>query len=713
MAKKTQGAAVQPSGDKARYWRAKVPRQVTQGRTAEALEAVDRFWPRGALADRAAVLLDVWPERLAVELPDPLPTELAEVLAAAPLLLDDAAFDDLCRIPAVAALTGELRAIRDAAQRLAAGAAAAAREALAPVGLRSPLRHARMLVRALCAVLEGQDDVARRALSTLAGTRFAHVARRVTSALDGGDDALAEQLGLSAAGGSELDAALSLVVGARTSEGLARLARLAPALTPRVVRMLRRELPAALLARGVEDTTVLPRIRRTLGSDPDDPEDLRARALIHEHEHYAHAASRIWLAAERAVAKGALYRGVDRTLARAALLARAAQRTLNHALDGPLDFLDEVDEAIAEAAGLYEQALALDVGRRDAWDGLREARVELEDRSALLALNERFAAAFPEDPDVQLSVAADYAARRSFVKAAAHAKRAAALAPHDPRVREVEADILCGRAFKQLAGGRFDAALATFRQALAVADRGLESRLRVSARVALVELSAGGPEVAARLRDELLAAGTSPWIWALHELDALREHVDAHNVPAEFERFWPSREPTAAEITSVLRWCADARRRGVQTKAMGEIAVRVVGHAEVVTEFETLRLAIPWAEGERGLSVCEHAMALFPEEPTFVGPRYTLALELARPARYFATAIAELEAAAQVGREQMLASLPDEIPQDLASRVIEESLASDGGPLEVLAQVRDYLGGGASRPTARASGGRRRSGKRG
>jgi len=680
--------------DKRAYWRGKLPQLVAQGKTSAALEALDRFWPASDLPARVATLLAVWPERLAHELPDPVPAPVAEALAAAPLALDDPAWDALLATPAVAPLAADLRAARAALGHLAAGDSAAAREALSPIGLRSPLRHTRMMVRALAELLDGQDDNARRALATLSASPLAGLAARVTAALDGADRDFAQRLAL-AGGHHELAHAVEPLTEGRALEGLARLSRCVATQPPRVVRALRRDLPAALLAQEVDPDAILRRVRRALGSDPDDPEDLRTRALLEERTGCMHCAAEQWLDLADDIRRGEAYRGLDPVRATAALNTRAARDFLEHSRserESPWGLFGAADYR-TDARRLLEEAIAIDPERRDAWTALRETLESLRDRSALIALSERFAAAFPDDPDAQLRAAEDCARRRSFVKAKKHVERAAELAPHDPRIRDVEADILLGRGLKQLKSGHRDRGLATLRDAAGLTDTSADARLRVRALLAVAEASLDEPGGHERLAGGGPPLGVDPWIWAARCRLAVGRLGRDGGVSDAFVPAAPKVPPRPDEITAVLTLCDDAHDDGEFHPVLADLAMEVAAHGTVLTDEDALHQAVRWCgKGEAALRLAEHADACFPGGFHFTFRRYHLALTHDRPRDYFESAVPKLEALVAVARARLLERLPDPLRDDpVAIQAVEKSLADWGAPVNVLSRVLERL----------------------
>lgn len=655
----TSPMAGAPSGGQAAYWREKLPRLVAQGREPEALGALERFWPARDAA-RARVLVGAWPDRLVAELPHPLPEDVAAELGPAALAFDDGPFGAM--VAGAGELAPELRALRQAAGLLEDGRVPEAREALQSVGLRSPVRAGRAFVRALCAVQEGGDDEARRALDTLAGSPFEGAAARVRAALDGGDPASAQRLGLASAP-SGVGEVVRHLMERRPNEALVAAARCAPALSPGLLRLLRRDLPAALLARGVPPDAIPGRVEKALRADPEDPGWVRLRAVIGDIGGCPCCASERWDALLDAVRKGRAARSLDRPKVEAALHTRAAETLLQRGSFDDLMGLDELDALDADelldridamedsgelegrrrAAGdraateRLHAALALDAGRRGAWDALLRVLERQGDAKALADYAEDLARAFPADPDALLVAARLCSDRGAFTRASEHARRAAALAPDEQRVRDLEAEILMGRARKQVprrvAEGRKLALAASHVYGTTPAVR-----LRARALAGAFELSSGTEAGYDALRDQERAAGTTPWEWHAHLVvagyEAKLRLTDRAHATAAGEDDWGSWPPPGpAALRSVLQ-LADrfARERLPMPVVLQRMARRLAPLATCLTDLDDLILALRFCEAaESALPLAEHATAVHPRDPAFWDIRIHLAMELQRP----------------------------------------------------------------------------------
>lgn len=694
----------QTGGDsgQADYWREKVPRLVSQGRTDEALAAVDRFWPASNPAERFSTLLRTWPLRLASELPATLSPDMAEALAPAPLILEDDAFDALLAAPGAGALAAELRALRVAIAHLGDGALAEARDALQAVGVRSPLRNARMVVRALCSIQDGDDDDARRALSTLRGTPFARVAARIEGGIDGTAPDVSARLGLVAGGARPLDDALRLLRERKPNEALVAISKVATNLTQPVLRLIRRDLPGALLARGVEIEAIPGRMDRALRPDPDDPDDVRLRAVLTEAGGCPCCVPRRWIELLDVVRKRRPPRGLDGRMFEAAILTRAASRLLREAMSGAMDdpfsaFDDLRFDDMETAREWLEKAIQLDPTRRGAWDLLRLLLLELGDKPALNRFAEDLAATFPEDPDALLTAARMCADRRSFTKAADHARRAALLAPHDPRIRDLEAEILIGRAEKQAAGLRPLDGRKSALAACNIVGLGDATRCRARAIAGVFELVAGTTTAWEALREKELATGTSPWEWELRERLAandLRYDIASKRPAVDLSTLPP---PSAADIGRTLRVVAEANANG---RVQGELVLlirHVAPLGAVLTDRRELHLAIHYCmEDADKLPVAERAAELHPDDPTFQTTRCKLAIRVGRPAAYFTEAEATL-------RRLLYAEMDRGADDDewLAYHVDQEMVALLQKTLRAVRKHMKTQGAGGAKPAAR------------
>ena len=638
-----------PSGSNADYWRERLPQLVARGRLDEAAATLERFWPPSDPVARISTIVVAWPARLAAELPESLSPAMAAALAPVPLVLDDVSFAEVLALPAVAEHAPALRALRDASVHLCRGELDEARAALQTVGVRSPLRDARMLLRALCSLQEGADDDASRALTSLRETPFARVAARLTAALDGEAPDVAKRLGLVASPTSTLDEPLRLLRERKPNEALAAISKVAPTLPPPILRLLRRQLPAALLARGVESEAIPARLERALRADPEDPSGARLRAILHEKAGCACCRADSWIRLAEQVRKGKLPPGLDRRQVEAAILTKAAGSIIGELSHAPIDGLDEpyLDD-IEEARDWFDTAIRLDVGRRDAWEHLREILEELDDRPALTQYPDDLAAAFPDDPDALLTAATMCSERKALTKAAAHARRAATLAPDDPRVRDVEAEVLMGRAAKCVSSKRLTDGR---KAALAAADvRGtnVPVRRRARALAAVFEHVLGSAAAADALRARELAAGTSPWEWEALVLAADAETglssrargVRPYSHEDELDT-WP--EPSPEDVTLVLRLASRHADDRPGPSELFALAGRLAERGTCLTDTWALFEATRWCnEGEARMRLLEYAVEIHPINPLFMVERWRYAMSLGRPAAYFVDAEADL-----------------------------------------------------------------------
>lgn len=650
MAKKNKQRATNaaPAGDQTRYWFEKLPRLVSQGRFDDVLSALERFWPASRPKERLSVLIRVWPARVAVELPETVSDALVESLVPATLTFDDAAFEALATARPMAPWVAELRALRVAQEHLCAGQVPMAREVLQAVGARSPLRSGRLWLRALCSLQEGVDDDARRALDALADSPLSGVAARVRAALDGGAPDVARTLGLGSAAPG-LDEAVRLLADRRPNEGLAALARSAALLDRTVLRALRRTLPWTLQSSGVDIKAIPQRLEKALRADPEDPADARLRALLHGRAGCPCCAADRWLDARDALARAALPAGLDRRKVEAALLTRAAEGLIGPGDPSDQDFFPPrhygLLDDLHEARELLEKAITLDPGRRQAWDLQFKALKVLRDRSALTEFTEDYAAAFPEDIDVQLAAAASCSARRSFLKAAAHARRAAQLAPHDPRVRDLEAQILIGRAHKQADSDRVTQGRETVMVACAIQSLSDPVRCHARATAAAFEVAAGTTSNRNALRRHELETGTTPWEWETRELIALNMlgvRRPGLGRPASERDSWAP--PPEGVISRMLDLINEEAGEGRLLIDLIDVARRLAAFGDRLTKERDLRMAIHWAgDDETRLGILEHACATHPDAPEFHLQRCDLAMKLGRPAAYLADAEGELQ----------------------------------------------------------------------
>ena len=657
-------------------------RRIRQGRHADALASVEALFPVTSAEippERLRWLLQHWPEQALEELSSrgAFAPALEAVVADMALAISDGVVDLLDEYGCLTqSFAQDLRALRRASALVSAGEDVPARAELQRIGLRSPCRDGRLFLQALVGGYGGDTSAIARAARLLpAGGAYARLLRAWLDLLDPSVDEepalarnLAKGLGITRAS-AVLQSVGALLAAGRPSAALGAAAQCRPLMSDGLRDALRRDLPAGLLAAGVRSESIPARVERVLSRDPEDPLQLRMRALLAEAEGCTHDAKLLWTEYADQLAAGVSgFTGRDRDLAEAAVRRRLGtliRRMEGEAQDSPMAWLvpqlhhEMTRELLGRACDAFEAAVALDPERPDAWKDLVAASAARGDKAEAARVMERFVKAFPEEPEALLAAARAAGEREAWDKARRYARRAAELEPLNRAARDLEAWTLLGKA-RKLARGK--AAIKVRAAYLALArfegwtpDR----RLECLAEVAAFHHLDGKATTAAGVQRRALATDRRPWLWEAHRILAWvrlsraraaarsRTRRTVGTVPWEWSP--PSQPPEAAELMAVGELvCAAEQERG-RSAGLPRRLDRVVdqavlaGCATVTAESQIADLLEHTRTFEAKLAVAEHGQRLFPDNPRFTLARYAVAVSLRKPAAYFSAAIRELE----------------------------------------------------------------------
>ncbi len=659
------------------------------GDDAQVEQLLDRLWPRTGRVSgpRLRWLAANRPAWLVAEIEklDAAGREhqaVGEALGAAVLGLDAASCERLGRIESRFAT--EALVVRTAAEHIAAGRDEAGLRALRPIGLRSPLRPARLALRGLSAWYRRRDAEAARAFAPLAGDRvFGPLAEAVLYAIEpdpGVEPGPATARCLRALGaGHALEAAAYAAVGrelagGRPNRALRVARRVAGDGSAGLRRALRRDLAGALSALGVEPYQILERIERSLGGGADDPELSGLGALVYELDGDRDEALGFWLDYSHELADLPPEIRAGRAVL-AAVHARIGQRLAAMAEEPSGSLLsllfghDVAGQQRQDARHHLEKALELDPEDLHTWRALLDLLERQGVKAERARVLERFAARFPDHPEALLAAAAGAEQRGALDKALRHIRRAAAVEPLNRRTRARQARLLCAKARKQMRAGRMERARKCYRQAAGVSGCPAKARIEAQAEAAAFEDLSRREEQAAALKDEALQADPRPWLWAGHFLAARRRLHGRRRgrLPGRLDPLPPEPPPPQPEeLLGLLELPAAygdaAADRPPGLEALVERAL-AAGSERLLEPAQLDRALALCPAGEPALALAEQAQRLHPGRPAFVAARYQRALDCGRPAAYFTRALEELQQARAA--QQQAGAEPGELVQEL------------------------------------------------
>ena len=694
-----------PTADNSEYWLSRASRELECGREQKATEYLARAWPSAEAVDRAARmrwLIRHWPRRAV----DEMASGGADVDAVtdAILMLDDETIEAFAALDEFdASWRNDARALRHAAERVAAGDDVAARAALRTIGLRSPFRDGRLFVRGLIALYAKADDEAIGAFQRLVdGAAYGRTARALLDRLgvdDAGadDEANAKVRQVFAAPTGGVREIAKLLGERRTNAALRVVADRMPNLPPELRAALHADLPGALLAAGVEASGALTRLRKAIAAPPDDPRRTRQVALtaekarvlyiaIDEWHQYADelaADRRSWSSTQRPLAAAAVEHHI------AALVTEEAEADERH--DRPYygyfsPQRRQISAERAHAVEHLERAVKLDPACVDYWHALIEATRQARDKPALGRAHERFAKRFPDHPDALTAAAEAASKRKAFDKGLRYARRAAELQPLSRLARDLEASMLSGKARKKFAEGVFDVARRLAAEAVAVPHQTPAHLRSTSAIAGAIEAALVDVDAAIAERKAAVDAfGACPWGWTLDYMRALddlpvgegsRRRGGHRPSLLRYEpALAPVSPPTRQTLTALIS-DADEATESDPPESLHHAIGQLVGAAieaggAQLDDPDVIERALELVkfDGRIVYPFAKRANERWPKRAEIAIARYRAALELKLPVDAFTTADADLRRAFEAARPAEPSDEPDWFAENPYHRV--------------------------------------------
>jgi tetratricopeptide (TPR) repeat protein len=404
--------------------------------------------------------------------------------------------------------------------QLEAGQDDAAREALQPVGLRSPFLEWKVLLRGLQAYYQNDDARALENWQRLDPKRVpARLAAPYRAAIDAGyrtaqppatQQALRQQLEW--LNGDVVQTHLgALRKGLENRETLGPAFRAAESLlpflrqqAPHLIERIGRLLYAAILRYGPDE---LPRYRRVFGAPPDDPNFHRLEAIALDTGGDWGEAHKKWQAFEKEVAaspdrwpgeQGALARALiwQRMGDNAALIPTKEQRKK---LPRFLRELGEMPSPLKPSAEeCYARSLALAPDLLDAHEGMIDCLMKAEKFKPATEAAERLLGRFPDHVETLQKLATLHMIQQDFPAARGAMERALRHNPLDRTLRERLGKLHLLEARELVTGSRCDEARKHYQAAIDYSDA--DKHAGIWCRWAACEIKAGDQARA----DELL-----------------------------------------------------------------------------------------------------------------------------------------------------------------------------------------------------------------
>ncbi len=679
----TPQAAASPTSSGHDRLRRKVRGLLRGDRPAEAIALVDRALGGGPETNpsvRLRFLLSAWPERVIEELiatPTLLKDEaIRKLLTALPFLLT---VDELRRLePLDGPLAQEMLVVSTANEAIAAGDDVAAAAHLSGLGLRSPLRDARLFLEALSAFYRGDDVAASAKLQKL---------RRVPLLRELADRFLAAaKIG---AGDLDLETAsrvpppvrfgalekalypnrIQTIIGLKKAEALlARrevfkawkaAAAWADTGDPAVIDVIHRDLMAASAALVKDPPDLFERAQAAFPSPLAHHESLMMTICIENEA--GHRGAPFFLRCSLAMLPESRWIGqkpFDLDRMKAALLHRAAGMQKFHDRFDYYEFADmvynelemsEAPEMQLEEIGfsddiptpmeLLEKAIALDDRDERYWQALIEADRELSRRPRTRKIAERYLKRFPESLKAAEIVVNTLAARKSYDKAIRTVEKTMEKHPMDGELRKTLCRLLILKAVKQQTSRKEHLAVMTFHRVLEV--RGVRPEHITQVVGSLVALgrcrdvSVDEP----RLLKRAVETGVGPWsleVAVAVETDRLHRLGRGAKVGAP-SLTPPAAAPTESDLRYLLSIYGDLPESRALTSKPGRAFIRaaVERGLEVMTRFDTMRMASKQTTGRLALCLLERCQEMPEADDLVMVERYELALREGRPKGYF------------------------------------------------------------------------------
>lgn len=439
----------------------------------------------------------------------------------------------------------------------------------------------------------------------------------------------------------------------RPNTALRAAARIQGRVDGRLTATLRRELPGVLIAAGLDWRKVVSRLERALPTtDASDPDDHRLVACCAESAGDLPAAVEAWESYLEGVTSGETSWAEPREVAAAvcehlgALLSAAALRQetvygVRHARRLGLWSM---------ACDSFEQALEHDPDDLSTWTRLIEASGHLPDRREQARTLERFLRRFPEHPAALQAAASAAGDRGAFDKGRRFVRRAIALEPLNRELRDIEAELVTGKAFKKLKTGHHDVAARLLGELRQLVPRSTAARRLWLASLAAAAFGALGREDEREACLALTAVeGHGPWTRAVMMMRA-DEEVEGTlgDLPDEsLQVLFPSEGPSVEDLRGVMQILEEYRDdRGGLSWSLASLGSRAaeLGCDSLTEREDILRVLGLVGSLERRLQLLERACERYPADHDFVYFKYYVALSLDRGPEYFDEVEEEIEA---------------------------------------------------------------------